>query len=518
MKVVTVEELINIDKKTTEKIPSILLMEHVASEIFYLLIKRHRKALYNKCVHIFSSVGGNGGDGLAIARYLIKNGYNVKVYLTGNIDRVNKDTYINFNILKNMEIDIVYLGSEEKVFEILENIEEGDIAVDSLFGTGGNRALGGIEKLLIDKLNSLNIIRIAIDIPSGLSSKINDFENINACFKAHETYTICFAKDIFFLYETREYIGKLFIIKSIFPKEILDNSEYKALLINYNDKKLREEIKRKRNAFFSKREQGNLVIVAGSSDYIGAAVLSVNAAYRSGVGFIRLYVPKGIAEIVKNIIIPQMPEVVIIGVGEDNQKYFSENDTIIANDINKSDACVIGSGIGRDMSTEVFINSILKQINIPTVIDADALYLMFQNTLEELQENFILTPHIYEFEKLTGINHIEALKNPYNSLSIFRKKTKASIILKDAVSFFMKDNDIYINYNPTVSMGKAGMGDILAGFIGSFLARKLNIVESAKLSLMIQSKAFNKAAKIFGNDSIQPKDSTLYASKILKRI
>lgn len=518
MKVVTVEELINIDKKTTEKIPSILLMEHVASEIFYLLIKRHRKVLYNKRIHIFSSVGGNGGDGLAIARYLIKNGYNVKVYLTGNIDRVNKDTYINFNILKNMEIDIVYLGSEEKVFEILENIEEGDIAVDSLFGTGGNRALGGIEKLLIDKLNSLNIIRIAIDIPSGLSSKINDFENINICFKAHETYTICFAKDIFFLYETREYIGKLFIIKSIFPKEILDNSEYKALLINYNDKKLREEIKRKRNAFFSKREQGNLAIVVGSSDYIGAAVLSVNAAYRSGVGFIRLYVPKGIAEIVKNIIIPQMPEVIIIGVGEDNQKYFSENDTIIANDINKSDACVIGSGIGRDMSTEVFINSILKQINIPTVIDADALYLMFQNTLEELQENFILTPHIYEFEKLTGINHIEALKNPYNSLSIFREKTKASIILKDAVSFFMKDNNIYINYNPTVSMGKAGMGDILAGFIGSFLARKLNIVESAKLSLMIQSKAFNKAAKIFGNDSIQPKDLTLYASKILKRI
>ena len=518
MKVVTVEELINIDKKTTEKIPSILLMEHVASEIFYLLIKRHRKALYNKCVHIFSSVGGNGGDGLAIARYLIKNGYNVKVYLTGNIDRVNKDTYINFNILKDMEIDIVYLGSEEKVFEILENIEEGDIAVDSLFGTGGNRALGGIEKLLIDKLNSLNIIRIAIDIPSGLSSKINDFENINICFKAHETYTICFAKDIFFLYETREYIGKLFIIKSIFPKEILDNSEYKALLINYNNKKLIEEIKIKRNAFFSKREQGNLAIVAGSSDYIGAAVLSVNAAYRSGVGFIRLYVPKGIAKIVKNIIIPQMPEVVIIGVGEDNQKYFSENDTIIASDINKSDACVIGSGIGRDMPTEVFINSILKQINIPTVIDADALYLMFQNTLEELQENFILTPHIYEFEKLTGINHIEALKNPYNSLSIFREKTKASIILKDAVSFFMKDNDIYINYNPTVSMGKAGMGDILAGFIGSFLARKLNIVESAKLSLMINSKAFNKAAKIFGNDSIQPKDLTLYASKILKRI
>ena len=101
MKVVSIEEVINIDKKTIERIPSILLMEHVASEIFYLLLKRYRKTLYNKTVHIFSSVGGNGGDGLAIARYLIKNGYDTKVYLTGNIDRVNKDTYINFNILKD---------------------------------------------------------------------------------------------------------------------------------------------------------------------------------------------------------------------------------------------------------------------------------------------------------------------------------------------------------------------------------------------------------------------------------
>ena len=512
MKVVNIEEVINIDKKTIEKIPSILLMEHVASEIFYALIKRHRKTLYDKSVHIFSSVGGNGGDGLAIARYLIKNGYDTKVYLTGNIDRVNKDAYINFNILKDMNVDVVYLSNEEKVFEVTQNIEEGDIVIDSLFGTGGNRALGGIEKLLIEKLNSLNIIRIAIDMPSGLQSKIDDNENINTCFKAHETYTVCFAKDIFFLYKTREYIGKLFIIKSIFPKEMLDNAEYKALLINHNEK-----INIERNAFFSKREQGNLAIIAGSLDYVGAAVLSVNAAYRSGVGYIRLYVPKGIEKTIKNIIVSQMPEVVIIGVGEENQKYFMESDIAIANDINKSDACIIGSGIGRDISTEVFINSILKQIDIPTVVDADALYLMFQNTLEELPENFILTPHIYEFEKLTQVNHIEALENPYNALSIFREKTKASIILKDAISFFMKDSEIYINYNPTVSMGKAGLGDVLAGFLGSFLSRKLDIVEASKLALTVQAKSFEYARKRFGNDSVQPKDLIFYASKILKK-
>lgn len=115
MKVVTTEELINIDKKTTEKIPSILLMEHVALDIFNLLEERYAETLNNHFVHIFSSVGGNGGDGFAVARYLIKNGYNVNVYITGNLDKVNKDTYANFNILKSMNVEIKYLGSEENV-------------------------------------------------------------------------------------------------------------------------------------------------------------------------------------------------------------------------------------------------------------------------------------------------------------------------------------------------------------------------------------------------------------------
>ncbi|WP_297203101.1 NAD(P)H-hydrate dehydratase [uncultured Brachyspira sp.] len=513
MKVVTTDDLINIDKKTIEKIPSILLMEHVASEIFYLLLRRHRQLLYYKTVYIFSSVGGNGGDGLAIARYLIKNGYNVSIYITGNLDRVNKDTYANFNILKSIDTDITYLDSEEAVREAVESIEKKSIVIDSLFGTGGNRPLEGIQKLLIDKLNDLDVVRIAIDMPSGLASKINDRENIHTCFKADETYTVCFAKDIFFLYITREYIGKLFVIKSVFPNSILDSWGYKAKLIDYNEK-----ININRNAFFSKREQGMLAIIAGSSNYIGAAILSAHAAYRMGAGYIRLYVPNGIVKSIRNAVMSKMPEIVIIGVGKEDQLYFTENDINIVSDINKSDACIIGSGIGREMPTEVFVNSVIKQINIPTVIDADALYLMFESTLNELNHNFILTPHIYEFEKLTHINHIEALENPYEALSKYRQKTKAAVILKDAVSFLMHYDDIYINYNPNVSMGKAGMGDVLSGFIGALLARRLNELDASKLALIIQAKSFKILSKKVGSDYIQPSDLADISYKILKRI
>ena len=117
-----------------------------------------------------------------------------------------------------------------------------------------------------------------------------------------------------------------------------------------------------------------------------------------------------------------------------------------------------------------------------------------------------------------GINHIETLTNPYNVLKKFRESTNANIILKDAVSFLMNDDDIYINYNPTVSMGKAGMGDVLAGFVGAFLARKLKMLEASKLALILQSKSFLEASKKLGNDSVQAKDVAYFQSKILKRM
>ena len=82
----------------------------------------------------------------------------------------------------------------------------------------------------------------------------------------------------------------------------------------------------------------------------------------------------------------------------------------------------------------------------------------------------------------------------------------------------MHENDIYINYNPRESMGKAGMGDVFAGFIGALLARRLDILEASKLALIIQSKSFNILSKKFGNDYIQPKDLANISYKILKRI
>ena len=82
----------------------------------------------------------------------------------------------------------------------------------------------------------------------------------------------------------------------------------------------------------------------------------------------------------------------------------------------------------------------------------------------------------------------------------------------------MHENDIYINYNPRSSMGKAGMGDVFAGFIGALLARKINVLDASKLALIIQARAFNILSKKFGNDYIQPKDLANISYKILKRI
>lgn len=505
MNVVTTDTMQSLDYHTINSmnISSTLLMENAARGCFLHLINRHHKIMKNNNVHIFAGVGGNGGDGLAIARFLREEGYQVHVYIVGKLEKMHADTKYNFNILKYYsQIEVFHLTDEYSTLEIIKKIKNNSLVIDALYGTGLSKPIHGISKILIEELNKNETIKkIAIDIPSGLKNLIDDDNAL--CFKAHETYTIGLPKDIFFLLNTRSYIGKLKIINSIFPKSLLKNAESKAKLLTKNYKK----IKINKDPFLSKREQGMISVIASSEKYIGTSILIANALYRLGVGYIRIFAPSAAANILKQIILSEMPEIVITGVGDENAKYFTENDTDFLSNINNHTACIIGPGIGRDDSTANFVNKALRILKVPTVVDADALFLIEKDTLKGLTENFILTPHIYEFEKMTAMNRYEVLNNPYKYLDEFRENiSSATLVLKDAISFLMHKHSIFINNNATHGMGKAGMGDVFAAILGGMLARGLNIKDALIASVFIQNYSFNISSKMFTAESVEPLD------------
>ncbi len=515
MNVVSIESMQNIDKKSIEQygITSIMLMEYAGKNIFLKLIKHQKCKLYNKPLNIFCGVGGNGGDGLVVARYAIERSIKTNIYCIGDIIKSHKDFLINYNILLSMNVDIIFID-ESNIENILNNIEEDSIVLDAIFGTGINKILEGMAKKVVEALNRLKVFRVAIDIPTALATLLEDEHAI--CFKADYTYTVGLPKDIFFKYPLSKYIGKLLVVNTLFPKKLLEEKTNIKLI----SKPLLKNIKTDENPFNSKREQGMLSIVAGSENYLGAALLASLVSYRLSLGYIRLYVVGSIFDRISLSLLSKAPEIVVIPVGDKNTKYFGIENLGIIKDINKSSACVFGCGIGQESQTHYFANQFVNQINIPTVIDADALYLLDRDNIKSLNKNFILTPHIYEYSKITNENARDILKEPYASLANFKKMSNASIILKDAISFAMVDDDIYINYNPTYGMGKAGMGDMFAGIIASMLAKGFDISSSIILSFYIQKFAYSHSSDIAKTN--QPMDIIKYVTfsynKIIKII
>ncbi len=508
MNVVSIEAMQEIDKISIEEysINSLMLMEYAGKNIFYQILNHHGDKLKTSSLNIFCGVGGNGGDGLVIARYAIEHNIKVNIYYFGDISSCHKDFLTNYNILKSMNIDMIFIDENniEAIFEDIQmSLDRHSIIVDAMFGTGFNRKLAGVAKTIIERLNNIEAYKVSVDIPSALPYLLNDDDA--TFFETNATLTVGLPKDIFFKSPISRHIGNLNVVDSIFPKELLNKPNNIKLISD----KLLKDIKLDEDSFASKREQGMISIVAGSEHYLGAAIVSALTAYRLSLGYVRLYVVGSIYDKISIAILPKAPEIVIIPIGDKDTKYFDVEHIDIVKDINKGSSCVFGCGIGRDDATKKFVDAFLSQIDVPTIVDADALYIANQQTIEAMDSNFVLTPHIYEYAKITGEKPIDILSEPYASLYKFREISNASIILKDAVSFALSPNNnaidnIYINYNPKYGMGKAGVGDMFASIIGSMLAKGLSTKDSIIIAFYIQKYAFEYSSDI--GKTNQPSD------------
>lgn len=159
---VTAEQMRQIDRYTIEQIgvPSIVLMENAKAQISKHILDREFDTAY-----VFSSVGNNGGDGLAVARDIFNAEKKVKVYVIGKLEKATTDFKINYGILEKLDVDIEFVDCNTKF-----NIKENDLIVDSIFGTGLKRDIEGIHKDVIDYINNSKAFTVSVDMPSGLDS------------------------------------------------------------------------------------------------------------------------------------------------------------------------------------------------------------------------------------------------------------------------------------------------------------------------------------------------------------
>lgn len=485
MKIFSTKIIAQIDRYTIENEPitSINLMERAAQQLAKYIIDKFDKT---KKFCIIAGIGNNGGDGLALARILFFNGYKVRVYLFGDLNKQSIDNKINWQKLLSRGTFAKHITSHNQL-EIFED----EIIIDALYGSGLNRPLEGEIEKIIKKINESNNFIISIDIPSGLMGEDNTNNNFNSIIRANLTLTLEMPKLSFFFQENYKYVGN-FVIIPIFlhplAKEKTNTEWY------YLDMDEIKPLIKKRDKFVEKRALGHAIIIGGNEGKIGAILLATKSCIKCGAGLTSALLLSKQSHSLNSYLPEAMTEQLSIIEEVKNFKKFT----------------AIGIGPGLDTTNESL--SILKFVlssckNLPLVIDADGLNLIAKNKelLNILPENTIITPHQREFDRLFG-NHNNSYER-FLTASKIAKSLKIIIVLKGAhTQIHLPDGRVYFNSTGNPGMATGGMGDVLTGIITSFLAQSYSPEDAAKYGVFIHGLAADLALSNQSYETLMPSD------------
>ncbi|MEZ4983936.1 MAG: NAD(P)H-hydrate dehydratase [Saprospiraceae bacterium] len=515
MKILSTQQMKEADRATIlhEPIASVDLMERAARAFIRAFM--HDFPDRDAPIVVGCGPGNNGGDGLAVARMLHQEAYTVAVYTVWGGAQPSPDCQENLDRIQQLRLMPVQVVRAAADFPAMA---KGTVVIDALFGAGLSRPLEGLHREWVDYLNATDTIRVAIDLPSGLPADGPVEENastavagiagpgigaepipkggyeriarpqrggpliVNGVVQAHYTYTFQTPKLAFFAPENAAYVGRwqcldigllpAALAAADTPFHWVQEGELRGLL-------------KERGRFDHKGVYGHSLLVAGSYGKVGAAILGARAALRTGCGWVTAHVPRCGYEIMQ-IAFPEA----MVTVDRHREVW---TDLPPAG---RYDAIGVGPGIGTNVLTKRALAQLLETVDVPLVLDADALNLLAQDKglMALLPKGCILTPHPGEFERLFG-------KLPH---SFARWEMMRQIAMQRGVFILLKGGNTVIatptgqlywltTGNP--GMATAGAGDVLTGMITSLLAQGYTPEEAALLGAALHGVAGNLAAE-----------------------
>jgi len=515
--IVSTSQMYKYDKATSEffGISEAVLMERAALSVVDELEKNF-KIQYGNIVDtppilILCGSGNNGGDGFAIARLLLIKGYIVHAIYIGDANKASVSNVSQKNILEKY-LNVISHNIGEILFDstysflcnsininIYELLEKNKYAaiIDSIFGIGINRKLPDDIDAILEAVNKIKTNKVAIDIPSGINADGMIFSNHP--FLADATITFGFKKISNMIYPARNYCGNV-ILKDI------GINKY-SILNNEDDIKITHLNSVLDFEFPNRPDDGNkgtfkkLLIIAGSKDIYGAALLATLSAFKTGIGMIMVLTHENN----KAYFADKCPESMMKTYSKD---YSEDKIREGFKDCEAwADGILIGPGIGTDLISNILVDMSINFSNKPLVIDADGLNILAryfdENTSFSFENNrkVILTPHLKEFERLSKISITEIKNDIINIAHDFSIKHNCTLLLKDAINIVATCNDknkVFIIDGGNNGMATAGSGDVLAG-ICSVLNLQMNSPgEAACASSFIHIKAGNVAKDLMG--------------------
>jgi ADP-dependent NAD(P)H-hydrate dehydratase / NAD(P)H-hydrate epimerase len=489
---VTGAEMQRLDRTTIDEIgiPSLVLMETAGRAVTDVV--EERLETERGRVLVLAGSGNNGGDAVVAARHLMNRSFEVTLALFGDRARASADLQHQLAVAERLGIQPISVTTAAELSELLP---WHPIVIDGLFGTGLKRPIEGPLAAMIDLVNDSGAWVVAIDLPSGIDADTGAI--LGTAIRANATVTFALPKIGHLVHPGRACSGQILVADIGIPYALLDRFPPDAWVV---DESVIEEALPKRKADAHKGSFGHLLVVAGTPDRPGSALLASKAAARIGAGLVTI----GSDDETIRRLAPAFFEIMGASLGAKHP----EPDRVLAL-LDRKSALVIGMSLSAEGAVREMMREVLAKAEVPVLADAGALDAIGPDPsyLARRIHPTVLTPHPGEMARILGTDTKTVQSDRVRVARELAKTSNAIVVLKGASTLVAEPSGT-LSVVPTGNPGMAtgGSGDVLSGIIGGLLAQGVPAGLAARAGAYLHGLAGDRAKKVRGEAGLVASD------------
>lgn len=440
-------------------VPAMVLMERAGLAVFDAM----RELLpHSGRVTVLCGKGNNGGDGLVVARHALEQGYHVEVLIAASEPDLSLDASMQLATARAQGVRPIFYD-DARWHRKAECLGSRDLLIDALLGTGIQGEVHGPVLEAIRAINRSGVPTLSVDVPSGVHTDTG--EELSESVWALRTVTFGLPKPFLFQGIGLEHSGYWTVADIGFPSSLLEESTEARLI----DREWVSNLLPERLRDSHKGANGRVLIVAGSRHMPGAAILAARAAIRTGAGLVTVAAVPSVCDAVA----AQLPEVIIAPLAEKNGALAPEAAEQLLEHQERFDSALFGPGLTHGEGVLSMLEAAWSGWDLPSCIDADALNAVSIGVPLPASE-CVLTPHPGEMSRLLKESIAEVQADRFATVRECVERFGKCALLKGPYSIVGDRSQPHmVNRTGNPGMAAAGMGDVLAGMIGTMLAQDL---------------------------------------------
>jgi NAD(P)H-hydrate epimerase len=432
--------------------------------------------------------GNNGGDGFVCARLLRERGHDVQVLLLGDPEELQGDARTNWERLP---------GASPQPFAA-SPLNDASVVVDAILGTGFS---GGAREPAASAIDAINAARdakiVACDVPSGVDASTGEVHG--PAVKADATVTFHAAKPGLWIAPGKSHAGEVTVVDIGIPPD--GPAEPSIGLIT---ERVARELPR-RGSESTKFAAGSVLVCGGSAGLTGAPCMAAEAAARAGAGYVTACVPSSLNLVFET----RLLEVMTVPLPDADGSLDPDGAEIVLERAQRSDALVLGPGIGRQGGAFELARDLARRTELPLLLDADGLNAHAGKLalLAERTAATVLTPHAGELARLLESDSESVAARRLHSARQAAGEARAIIVLKgDDTLVAAPDGRVAVSPGGAAALATAGTGDVLSGMIGAYLAKAMDPFGAACAAVLVHARAGQLAAAEIGPEGVIASD------------